>query len=251
MRWHNRLCICVFGLLPLTAIAAEINAAVASNFAATMNEIATVFEKEHGHSINLSFGSSGKFHAQIKNGAPFQIFFSADQEKPRQLIKEGLAVPGTGFTYAIGRLALWSAESGLVDPEAKVLQQGDFKKLAVANPMHAPYGQAALEVLQHLGLAAAARPKLVMGENIAQAHQFVDSGNAELGFVALAQISDKNGIKHGSAWIVPAALHNPIRQDAVLLKAGADNKAAVGLLKFMQGARAKSIIAAYGYLTAE
>jgi molybdate transport system substrate-binding protein len=249
MELRNLFAVLALGLLSLTANADEINVAVASNFTATMNDISIAFKNKTGHKLILSFGASGKFFAQIKNGAPFQVFFSADQEKPQVLIKDGLAVPGTEFSYAIGRLALWSAKPGFVDPEADVLQQGNFKKLAIANPLHAPYGEAALEVLQHLGLAEKLQPRLVLGENIAQTYQFVETGNAELGFVALSQITNKSGINQGSAWIVPAELHTPIRQDAVLLKAGVDNTAALELLKFMRDAQAKSIIASYGYRT--
>lgn len=243
---------CVLTLLALLscgARAGEISIAVASNFTATLHAIAAEFEKATGHEIRAASGSSGKFYAQIKNGAPFQVFLSADEAKPLRLEQDGLAVPGTRFTYAIGRLALWSARSGFIDGEGMVLRQGHFDKLAIANPGHAPYGAAALDALQGLGLDSRMRGRLVQAENIAQAYQFVESGNAELGFVALAQIVDAGGIKQGSAWIVPAELHRPIRQDAVLLQAGAHNAAARELLTFMRGETAQSIIAAHGYQT--
>jgi molybdate transport system substrate-binding protein len=236
----------ILGLLSFTASAGEINVAVASNFMAAMNAVAAVFEKDTGHTLSLSFGSSGKFYAQIRNGAPFQIFLSADQEKPLQLEKDGLTIAGTRFTYAIGTLALWSSKPGLVDQEGKILLQGNFNKLAIANPGLAPYGKAAMQVLQQLGIAQTLQAKLVQGENIAQTYQFVETGNAELGFVSLSQIID-GGITTGSAWIVPPAIHAPIRQDAVLLKTGGYNEAARELLRFMQSIPAKSIISSYGY----
>jgi molybdate transport system substrate-binding protein len=248
-RRHNLFAVLTLSLLSFTACAGEINVAVASNFTATMNDIAALFEKESGHKLSLSFGSSGKLYAQIKNGAPFQVFLSADQEKPLELEKDGLTIADTRFTYAIGTLALWSAKTGFVDQDAGVLKSGLFNKLAIANPRLAPYGAATMEVLQHFGLAESLVKKLVQGENIAQTYQFVETGNAELGFVALSQIKDKRGMKHGSAWIVPAGLHSPIRQDAVVLKAGADSWAAHELLRFMRSTPAKSIIASYGYRT--
>lgn len=231
-------------LLPIAASADETSIAVASNFMAPMNAIIAAFEKESGHKVKAAFGSSGKLYAQIRNGAPFQIFFSADEEKPLVLEKEELTVPGSGFTYAIGRLVLWSAKPGLAVSQAKVLKQGGFNKLAIANPRHAPYGTAALEVLRHLEISESIEAKLVQGENIAQAYQFVETGNAELGLVALSQIME---LRQGSAWIVPAGLHSPIRQSAVLLKSGTHNEAARELLRFIRGARAKSIIVSYGY----
>lgn len=240
-------------LLSGTVSAAEIQIAVASNFMATMHEIVAEFKKETGHNVRLVAGSSGKFYAQIKHGAPFLAFFSADETKPRQLERDGLAVPGTRFTYATGRLALWSPQPGFIVAEHKVLQESAFGRLAIANPLHAPYGAAALEVLQRLGLADRLRGKLVQGENIAQAYQFVESGNAGLGFVALSQLMTRGMLKTGSVWIVPAELHRPIRQDAVLLQAGAADSeqatAARELLHFVRSATARSIIAAHGYQT--
>lgn len=250
MTLRNWFCVLALCLLPFTASADEINVAVAANFMAAMNDIAAAFEKKTGHMLSLSFGSSGKFYAQIKNGAPLQIFLSADAEHPLQLEQDGLAVAGTRFTYAHGTLALWSARSGFVDATGAVLKQGQFNKLAIANPRLAPYGQAAMEVLRHLGIAEAMQAKLVQGENIAQTYQFVETGNAELGFVALSQLIGKDGIKAGSAWIVPANMHKTIHQDAVLLKTGAGNQAALELLRFLRSEKAKSIIASYGYQTA-
>lgn len=241
----------MLALLPGIAGAAEIRIAVASNFMPAMHEIAAEFKKETGHNVRIVGGSSGKFYAQIKSGAPFQAFFSADAAKPRQLEQDGLAVPGTRFTYATGRLALWSPVPGFIDAEGDVLQKGAYGRLAIANPMHAPYGAAALEALQRLGLAGRLRGKLVQGENIAQAYQFVESGNAELGFVALSQLLTRGTLKTGSVWVVPPELHRPIRQDAVLLQTGAAHpehaSAARELLGFMRGATALSIITAHGY----
>jgi molybdate transport system substrate-binding protein len=248
MKLYRLFCVLVFSLCSFTAHAGEtISIAVASNFAAAMNDIAAAFEHETGNKVEMIFGASGKFYAQIKNGAPFQIFFSADAEKPLQLEQDGLTVPNTRFTYAIGTLALWSANPELVDRKGKILKKNSFSKIAIANPKLAPYGAAAMEVLQHLELAETLKAKLVYGENIAQTFQFVESGNAELGFVALSQITEQEKIKTGSAWIVPAELHSPIRQDAVLLQTGKDSKAARDLLEFVRGDKARSIISSYGY----
>lgn len=231
----------------LSLRAEQLTVAVASNFTAPMREIAAAFERDSGHRVRLAFGSSGKFYAQIQHGAPFDIFFSADSAKPRALEKAGLAVPGSRFTYAVGRLALWSRDAKLVRGGPRVLEEGGFNKLALANPRLAPYGAAAVQVLRNLGLEEATSPQWVQGENIAQAYQFVASGNADLGFVALSQL-DRNGeIDPGSAWIVPDELHNPIRQDAVLLKRGADSGAARALLHFVRGETAAAIIESYGY----
>jgi molybdate transport system substrate-binding protein len=212
-----------------------------------MQKIAAEFEKGTGHKAQLAFGSTGKFYAQIKNGAPFQVLLSADDETPARLEKEGLAVGGTRFTYAIGTLVLWSARSGYVDGKGDVLKKGAFQHLALANPSLAPYGAAAVEVLNRRGLYAALEPKFVQGENIAQTFQFVSTGNAELGFVALSQVMKDGKISDGSAWIVPATLHTPIRQDAVILTGGKDNPAALALMKYLGQDKARAIIKAYGY----
>jgi len=241
----------VVGLAALAAAtlarAEQVNVAVAANFTAPMNVIAAEFAKDTGHEAKLAFGSSGKFYAQIKNGAPFQVFLSADDAKPAKLEQEGMTVAGSRFTYAVGTLVLWSATQGFVDAEAAVLKRGAYNKLAVASPKLAPYGAAAMEVLEGMGLTAAATPKLVQGENIAQTYQFVLSGNAELGFIALSQVMKDGRITGGSAWVVPSNLHQPIRQDAVILSSGKDNAAAAALLKYLQGDKAKAIIRSYGY----
>lgn len=225
--------------------------AVASNFTQPMNEIAEAFEKATGHSVKLSFGSSGKFVAQIENGAPFEVFLSADSEKPEQLEQTKSAVPGSRFIYAIGKLVLWSAKPGYIDDQAQILAQGGFKHLALADPKLAPYGEAAVEVLKNKGLLEKLRPLFVLGENISQAHQFISTGNAELGFIALSQVIKGGKIAEGSGWIVPETLHSPIRQDAVLLEKGADNPAATALLQFLKSAEARAIIQKYGYSLAD
>ncbi len=250
MKLHKLFAALMLGLLPSAVCADAVSVAVASNFTPAMNEIAATFEKETGYKIQSAFGASGKFYAQIRNGAPFQVFLSADEKKPLQLEQDGLTVAGTRFTYAIGTLALWSAKPDLVDRKGEVLKRDNFNKLAIANPRLAPYGEAAIEVLQHLKIDKNLEPKLVYGENIAQTYQFVETGNAELGFVALSQIMENGKLKAGSAWVVPAKLHVPIRQDGVLLKGAAENKAAQELMKFLRSEKARSIIVSYGYQTA-
>lgn len=244
-----RLLLSVSMLLLVSSLAqaAEVSVAVAANFTGPMKQIAADFEKATGHKVLLSFGASGKFYAQIKNGAPFQLMLSADDEKPIQLEKDGLVVPGSRFTYAVGTLVLWSAKPGLVDPKGEILATGNFNKLAVANPLLAPYGVAAMEVLAKRGLTDAVKSKIVQGENIAQTYQFAGTGNADLGFVALSQVMKDGKITSGSAWIVPSNLHTPIRQDAVLLIKGKGNPAAEGLAQFLKTDKVKAFIRTYGY----
>lgn len=225
--------------------------AVAANFTKPMTEIAAAFQKATSHEANLSFGSSGKFVAQIDNGAPFEVFLSADQDNAIKLQNAGLAAAGSRFTYALGKLVLWSATPGVVDDQGKVLGKGDFKHLALADPKLAPYGAAAVEVLKNLGLDEKLQPLFVLGENISQTHQFVSTGNAELGFVALSQVFENGAITSGSGWIIPTELYAPIRQDAVLLNKGADNPAATALLQFLKGPEARAIIVKYGYNLSE
>jgi molybdate transport system substrate-binding protein len=225
--------------------------AAASNFTQPMTEIAEAFEKATGHSAKLSFGSSGKFVAQIENGAPFEVFLSADAEKPAQLEQTKSAVPGSRFTYAFGRLVLWSAKPGYIDEQGQILGQGGFKHLALADPKLAPYGEAVLEVLKNKGLLEKLQPSFVLGENISQTHQFISTGNAELGFIALSQVIKGGKIVEGSGWVVPETMHAPIRQDAVLLNKGADNPAAAALLQFLKTAEARAIIQKYGYSLAD
>ncbi|MGA7950891.1 MAG: molybdate ABC transporter substrate-binding protein [Thiobacillaceae bacterium] len=248
MRFHRYsfLALCL-GCLVWQGVAADVQVAVAANFTAPMQKIAAAFERDTGHKALLAFGSTGNFYAQIKNGAPFEVLLSADAETPARLEKEGLGVPGTRFTYAIGTLVLWSAKSSVVDAHGQVLKKGAFAHIALANPRLAPYGAAALEVLSKLGIYSALEPKLVQGEDVAQAYQFVTSGNADLGFVALSQVLRDGKISKGSAWVVPAALYTPIRQDAVILAGGEDNAAAVALMTYMKQKKARIIIKAYGY----
>ena len=226
--------------------------AVAANFTAPMQKIAKAFEQDTGHKAQLAFGATGKFYAQINNGAPFAVLLAADDETPARLEKEGLAVAGTRFTYATGRLALWSKRPNLVDDKGEVLRSNGFNKLgihkiAMADPKLAPYGIAAMEVINRLGVQANVVPKLVQGESIGQTYQFVSTENAQLGFVALSQISIDGRITQGSAWVVPQSMHAPLKQDAVLLNTGKDNAAAHALLKYLQGDTAKAIITRYGY----
>jgi len=227
--------------------AAEVSVAVASNFTAPMQKIARAFEQDTGHKALLAFGATGAFYAQIKNGAPFQVLLAADKETPARLEKEGLGLAGTRFTYAIGKLVLWSKQPGLVDDKGDVLRTGGFDKLALANPKLAPYGAAAIETLTKLGLLAQLQPKFVEGANIGQTYQFVASENAALGFVALSQVFADGRLTQGSAWMVPASFHAPIQQDAVLLKTGKDNAAASALMAYLQGDKARALIRAYGY----
>jgi len=239
----------MFGAL---AHAGDVMVAVAANFTAPMQKIAKAFEQDTGHKAQLAFGATGKLYAQIKNGAPFAVLLAADDETPARLEKEGLAVAGTRFTYATGRLALWSKQANLVDDKGEVLRSKSFEKLgiykiAMADPKLAPYGVAAMEIIQHLGVQANVVPKLVQGESIGQTYQFVSTENAQLGFVALSQISIDGRITQGSAWVVPQSMHTPLKQDAVLLNAGKDNVAALALLKYLQADKAKTIIRQYGY----
>ena len=235
------------GLLALTARADDVLVAVAANFSAPMQKIAAAFAADTRHRAFLSFGATGKFYAQISNGAPFEVFLAADQETPARLEEESLAVPGSRFTYAIGTLVLWSAKAAYVDARGEVLKSGDFRHLAIANPKTAPYGAAAAQVLNELGLLERLAPRLVQGENIAQTHQFVATGNAELGFVALSQVIADGKVATGSAWIVPPALYPAIRQDAVLLARGRGKGAAKALVDYLKTDKARAIITAYGY----
>lgn len=243
-------CLLSMLVLPATlANAGEVTVAVASNFTVPLNAIATAFENETGHKIKPAFGSSGKLYAQIRNGAPFDVFLSADRDKPLQLERDGFAIAGSRFTYATGALVLWSSKPGFVDRQATVLKELRFNRLAIANPVFAPYGAAAVEVLQHFGIAETSQLKLVRGENIAQTYQFVHSGNADLGLVALSQIIGQKKTTRGSAWVVPVDVYGPIRQDAVLLQPGANNAAARALLRFLRGDPARAIIRSHGYST--
>jgi molybdate transport system substrate-binding protein len=239
----------VLGVGATDAAADQARIAVAANFGAPMKAIVAAFERDTGHEVKVSFGSTGKLYAQIRNGAPFEALLAADQRRPILLEQQGLAVPGSRFTYAVGTLVLWSSQPGLVVNGAELLKDGDFERLSIANPKLAPYGQAATEVLEALGVLAAVAPKLVMGENISQTYQFVDTGNAQLGFVALSQVVEGGAITKGSGWVVPAQLHQPIRQDAVILARGGGHAAVSELFAFLKGEKARAIIDDFGYET--
>jgi molybdate transport system substrate-binding protein len=228
------------------ARADEVSVAVAANFTAPMQKIAAEFEKDTGHKVVPSFGATGKFYAQIKNGAPYEVLLTADEETPAKLIKENAAVAGSQFTYAIGKLVLWSAKPAIVDGAGAVLKNGGFDHLAMANPKLAPYGAAAVEVMKALGVHDALQTKIVTGESIAQTYQFISTGNALLGFVALSQVL-KDGKIEGSSWVIPAKLYTPIRQDAVILEKGKGKPAAEALMKYLKTGKAKAIITSFGY----
>ncbi|CAN5282221.1 molybdate ABC transporter substrate-binding protein [soil metagenome] len=231
-------------MMGASALAAETKVAVAANFTEPAKEIAAKFEAKTGDKVVLSFGSSGQFYTQIANGAPFEVFLSADSERPTKAEADGLAVAGTRFTYATGRLVLWSKTPGLVDAKGAVLAKGGFEKLAIADPKAAPYGLAAVETLTKLKLYDTLKPKIVTGSSITQAFQYVQTGAAELGFVALSQVINEQG---GSRWVVPAKDHTPIDQQVVLLKTGADSATAKAFLQYLKSKDAKVIIKRYGY----
>ena len=230
-----------------SASAAPLSVAVASNFTAPMQEIAQVFEKKTGHTLALSFGSTGKFYAQIRQAAPFEVLFAADAATPARIGQEGLGVEASRLTYAIGTLVLWSPQPGLIDDGPEVLTSERFARLAIANPDLAPYGAAARQTLEHLGLFDKLQSRFVMGSNISQTYQFVATRNAQLGLVALSQVYAGGRIKEGSAWIVPSSYHQAIRQDAIILNPGKTNPVAGELMQFMQSELAQKIIESYGY----
>jgi molybdate transport system substrate-binding protein len=229
----------------LPAQAGQTNVAVAANFTEAAKKIAQAFKAKTGNEAILSFGSTGQLYTQISQGAPFEVFLAADDARPKKAVDEGLAVKGSQFTYAIGKLVLWSHDSKLVQG-AETLKSGKFEKIAIANPTAAPYGAAAVQAMKAEGVYDKLQPKIVQGSNIAQTYQFVETGNAELGFVALSQVANS---KEGSRWVVAADLYDPIRQDAVLLTKGADSKAATGFVEFLKGPEAAKIMESYGYGT--
>ena len=240
----NRLLVpgLLIGLLISTGARAEtVSVAVAANFTAVAEQLAPLFKAETGHDVSYSFGATGQLYTQITQGAPFEVLLAADDERPARAATEGLGVDGSVFTYAIGTLALYSTSIDLADGAA-VLKADTFQKIAIADPETAPYGRAAMETVSALGLSDAITPKLVTGENISQTLQFVESGNAELGFVAASQVIGKPGV-----WLVPAGLYAPIRQDAVLLETGKDNPAATAFLDFLSSDAAVAVIEAAGY----
>ena len=250
----NFLCRTVLVFLISTAgiVRAEMaTIAIASNFGDVARHLVEEFESTSDHNVTLVMGASGRFYAQISNGAPFDAFLSADSEKPAELIETGLALSDSVFTYAIGRLALWSRDETLIQDDATALSMDGSHKIAYANPRLAPYGKAALEVIKALSLLNVLEGKLVQGENIAQTYQFVFTGNADLGFVALSQILQGGTLGSGSAWVIPKSLHSPIRQNAVLLARARDNLAANEFMRFLKMPASRSIIRSYGYETGD
>ena len=226
---------------------AEAQVAVAANFAEPIKAIAAVLEKTTGHTLKVTLGATGKLYAQIKNGAPFDVLLAADTTTPAKLEAEGLAQPGSRFTYATGKLVLWSAQVGRVDGQGLVLKAADLGKVALASPKVAPYGAAAVEAMGQLGLTAALAPRLVQGESIGQTFAFAATGNADVGFVALSQVLEGGKLKSGSVWVVPQHLYSPIRQDAVVLKKAATNAAAQALVTLLQSPNVKDLISSHGY----
>jgi molybdate transport system substrate-binding protein len=239
--------LCVFSSMTVTPVFAEqALVAVAANFIPPFREIAIEFEAATVHTLRVAAGSSGNFYSQIKNGAPFDVFFSADAERPKLLEEEGLGVKDRRFTYAIGRLVLWSPNADLVKGD-ETLRSKTFKRLAIANPKTAPYGVAAMQATQKLEVWENLQPRIVMGESLGQTMGFIESGNAQLGFVALSQVLDPKIKGQGSRWDVPAHLHEPITQDVILLTKGKDNAAAKALMEFIDSPQARKIIERYGY----
>lgn len=245
-RWR-RASVWVVLSLGMSARADEVHVAVAANFAGAFQQITTAFQADTGHTVIRSVGATGKFHQQIKAGAPFDVLLAADDDTPKKLEAEGFAVEGQRFTYARGKLVLWSAKPHGVDAQGAVLRRGQFGKLALADPRLAPYGAAALDTLRKLGLLASLQPKFVQGESIGQTHQFIATGNADLGFVALSQVAPPGRTPTGSWWLVPADLYPPLLQDAVLLKQGEGNRAAKALMTYLRGDKARAIIRSHGY----
>ncbi|MFA6904261.1 MAG: molybdate ABC transporter substrate-binding protein [Gallionellaceae bacterium] len=237
----------VFISLSMPACAAEVSAAVAANFAAPMERIAALFRKESGHSVKLTTAASGKLYAQIRGGAPFDVFLSADEELPKRLLQEGQAVAGTRFVYATGRLVLWSVQPGLVDEKGAVLNSGKFERLAYANPVISPYGIATRETLTKLTMWNAMQKKLKKGDDVTQAYQLAANESADMAFVALSQVMRDGKVATGSWWLVPPELHNPIRQSAVLLSGSKEQAAAQALLAFMRSEKGKAVMRGFGY----
>jgi molybdate transport system substrate-binding protein len=244
---HRLLATCLLLLAAACVRAGDVQVAAASNLAAVVEKLSAAFTRDTGHRAVVALGSTGKFYAQIRHGAPFEVLLSADAETPRKLVADGLARGETQFTYALGRLVLWSARAEVVDGRGEVLRQPGTGKLAIADPRLAPYGTAAVEVLQNLNVHEAWQPHLVTGESIGQAYQFAATGNARLAFIALSQVAVNGRIPRGSSWVVPARLYTPIQQDAVLLNAGADNPAATAFLVYLRGNAARAILRNAGY----
>lgn len=246
-RLHLMAAVVLASFAPALTWAAEAQVAVAANFAEPIKAIAAVLERTTGHTIRISLGPTGGFYTQIRNGAPFDVFLAADTERPAMLEKEGLIKPGSRFTYATGKLVLWSLRAGRVDDRGEILKAPDLGKVSFANPKSAPYGAAAVEVMNKLGVQATLQPKLVRGESIGQAFNFVKTGNADVGFVAMSQVLEGGKLREGSVWVIPQALYNPIRQDAVILKRGENNEAAQALVDLLRSPNIKDLIRSYGY----
>lgn len=249
MRFRLRLIatIALAAVLPLGAMAAEVQVAVAANFAEPIKALAAMLEKTTGHTARISVGPTGGLYTQIKNGAPFDVFLAADTKRPEMLEQEGLTQAGSRFTYATGKLVLWSVKADRVDAAGAVLQSADLGKVAVANPKTAPYGAAAMAVMGQLNMLARLQPQLVQGESIGQTFNFVKTGNADVGFVAMSQVLANGALKEGSMWVIPQSHYEPIRQDAVVLKRGVSNEAAQALVRLMRSAEAADLIRSYGY----
>jgi molybdate transport system substrate-binding protein len=242
------LCLALMGLgTPTLSLSGQVHAAVAANFAEPMKAIAAELEKTTGHQLKITLGATGKLFAQIKNGAPFDVLVAADTKTPAQLEVDGLALPGSRFTYATGKLVLWSADATRVDAKGEILKSGHFRKLALASPKVAPYGAAAVQVMDKLGLSTDLAPKLVQGESIGQTFGFVFTGNADLGFVALSQVLVGGQLKSGSMWVIPPSLYDPLRQDAVILLRGANNPAALALMALLKTKSTQALIRSYGF----
>jgi molybdate transport system substrate-binding protein len=237
----------LLAMMAQVANAGEVNAAVAANFAAPVQQIAELFQKETGHTVKFSFGSSGKFYSQIKEGAPFDVFLAADEKNPKLLEQAGLAIKDSSFVYALGKLVLWSAKPGFVDDKGAVLSNGNYNKIAFADPKLAPYGLAAQETLQKMNLWDKVQSNLVTGESITQTYQFAATGNADLAFIALSQVTKDGKVTDGSWWMVPADMYNPIRQSAVQLSAAKDPAAAKAFITFLKSEKALAIIRGFGY----
>ena len=233
-------------IISISALAAEVHVAVAANFTKPMKQLQREFEQVSQHTIIISFGSSGQLYSQIKNGAPYEVLLSADRDRPERLVAEGEAVSDSLFTYAVGKLVLWSKQDHLVDKAGKVLSSSQFQHVAIANPQTAPYGTAAKQVMEKLGVWEALQNKIVQGENITQTYQFVATGSAELGFIALSQYQG-----NGSHWLVPQAQYSPIEQGAVLLKKGKNHPAAQDFITFLQTPAAHAVIKKFGYVISE
>jgi len=228
-------------------MAAEAQVAVAANFAEPMKSVVAILEKTTGHTIKVTLGATGNLYAQIKNGAPFDVLLSADTKTPELLEKEGFGQPGSRFTYATGKLVLWSADTAKVDDKGEALKSASLRKVAYANPKIAPYGAAAVQVMDKLGLTSSLTPKLVQGESIGQTFNFAQTGNADVGFVAMSQVLVGGKLKSGSMWVIPQSLYDPIQQDAVVLLRAANNEAAQALMKLLKSPNIKDLIRSYGY----